>query len=105
MDIKRIDKIVNKVVGGKYVVNSHLSKTSDSYYVTLINGEQRVQLRFSDHLNKKNRNSKTFIVSNSIKEKSLEGFIKNRMKMLQTVSLYCAFDKLEGKAPRKAAIV
>ena len=101
MDIKKIDRVVNKVVGGKFVVESHLSKTTDSYYVTIFKGEQKVQLRFSDHLNKRNRNSKTYIVSNSIKEKSLEGFIRNRMRMLERVSLYSAFDRIE----RKVAVV
>ena len=97
MDIKKIDKAINKVVGTKYARETHFSKTTNSYYVTLMNGDLKVQLRFSDHLNGKNKKGKTFIVKSSISEKSLEGFIKNRTKMLEKISLYHAFDIVEGK--------
>ena len=104
MNTKKIDNIINKVVGNRYEIQSHFSKTTSSYYVNVCNGEMRVQLRFSDHLNKHNKKSKTFIVNNSVNEKSLEGFIRNRVRMLQTISLYNAFDKVEGKLPEKRVL-
>ena len=101
MDIKKIDNTINKVVGTKYARETHFSKTTNSYYVTLINGDLRVQLRFSDHLNGKNKKGKTFIIKGTMSEKSLEGFIRNRTRMLEKISLYHAFDIVEGKLPRR----
>lgn len=101
MNTKKIDTIVKKVVAGKYNVESRLSKTSDSYYVNISNGEMKVQLRFADHINPKNKKTKTYIVTNGIKEKSLEGFVRNRVRMLQTISVYHAFDQVSGKVPMK----
>ena len=40
-------------------------------------------------------------VTNGIKEKSLEGFVRNRVRMLQTISVYHAFDQVSGKVPMK----
>lgn len=105
MNIKKIDNAINKVVGGKYRIEKHFSKTSNSYYVNIINGEMRVQLRFSDHLNKKDKKTKSFIVESTMSKKSLEGFIKNRIKMLQKISLYHAFDQIEGKTSMKPAMI
>lgn len=97
MNVERIDKSVKNVVGNKYRVESHFSKTTNSYYVTIFNGENNVQLRFSDHMQKKNRNSKTFLVTNKVNYKCLEAFVANRIKMLQRISVYQAFDLLERK--------
>ena len=100
MNTNKIDTIVKKVVGRRYEIDSHLSKTTNSYYVNVINGDCRVQLRFSDHLNKFNKvdksKAKTFIVSNNINEKLLESYVKNRVRTLGTVSLFSAFDKINS---------
>ena len=102
MDIKELNRIIDKEINGKYTKECKFSKTTNSYYVNISNGETTIQLRFADHLTPY-KNTKTFLVTKKMNKETVSRYVRNRIRTLQTVSLYKAFDMLESKRAAQLA--
>lgn len=84
---ERVIKILNRLCNGKYTYEIQQSKTTNSVYVRIMSGDDRVSFRISDHAKPQETNVsityRSFPVGKHTKEETLERFIQNRISTLK----------------------